>query len=121
MPASARAQLHEADRFKRQRRRRADFQLTIDLYRQLSRDILVRTNTRSPSLPLLVIREIPDAAAQIGLDLTDSKLTRPPRGPLLRDCFRLSAPLLFRYGDLRPRTLPLQTGDSEETSESRCP
>ena len=28
------AQLHEAERFKRQRRRRTDFQLTIDLHRQ---------------------------------------------------------------------------------------
>lgn len=102
-------QLHETDRFKRQRRRRADFQLTIDLDRQLSRDILVRTNTRSPPLTLFVIGEIPDAAAQIGPDLADAKLTRPPWGSLLGDCFRLCARLfLFRHGDLRQRTLPPQ-------------
>ena len=118
-------QFHEADWFKRQRRWRADFQLSIDLDRQLSRDVLVGTNTRSPALPLFVIEEIPDAAAKIGPDLANSKLTRPSWGSLLGDCFRLCALLMFRHGDLRQKTRPrqsaTQTRDSEETSEMQMP
>jgi hypothetical protein len=98
------------DRLEAQRCRGADFELSIDLRRQLLGGILVSSDTWAPPGTLFVVAQIPDFAAEIRLDFADAKRRFAFGHVILRESSRYKT----------PQTLP-QTGSSEELSERQRP
>jgi len=100
------AQVRNADGLKTQRPRCANFQLCIDLCRQLPRDVLIGADARPPAQALVVIAQVPDFAAEIRLDFSDAKRRLALGHAILRESSRYKT----------PQKLP-QTGISEDVSE----
>ena len=58
-------QIDNADGLEAQQGRRVSLELSVDLCRQLARRILVRADPRSVTTTILVIAEVPRAAARV--------------------------------------------------------
>src|SRR5262245_31883417 len=78
----------DGDGFETEGGRRADRQLGIDLGGELPSDRAVGADARPMPLAILVVAEVPDAAAEIGLHLADAERSGLTGHDFLRECSR---------------------------------